>query len=168
MAYPSFRGCHSLLFRIHRSFDGLIHLAVSGATAEISAERAANFWLCWFWIFGKQMLDGHNESRSTVTALCSAPVAVSFLNCRETAVLAHALDRRNFLTFATSRQQRARHHRNTVDEYSAGAARGVVTAALGSGEVEVLPQYIEQQFARLECELVSAAVNAKFYEFFFH
>src|ERR1700686_479007 len=113
------------------------------------------------------MLDGHDESRSAIAALRSAPVAVSFLNGGEAPVFAYALDRRNLLTLATGGQKGACHHRYTVNEYSACAAGRVVTSTLGSGQIEVLAQHIEQELARLESELARAAVDAKFYEFFF-
>src|SRR5438552_13495389 len=79
-------GAPSLL-RLNCSFDCLIHLAVSGAAAQISAEGVTDFLFRWLRIFGQQMLYRHDESRSAEAALRAAPVAIGFLNRRQAAVL---------------------------------------------------------------------------------
>src|SRR5439155_15762218 len=87
-------GATSLL-RLNCSFDCLIHLAVSGAAAQISAESVANFVFRRFWILDQQMLYCHDESWSAEAALGTAPVAIGFLNRRQAAVLTDAFDRGN-------------------------------------------------------------------------
>ena len=83
-------------------------------------------------------------------------------------MLADAFNGRNLLAFATGRQQRARHHRHSIDQHRASATRGVVAPALGPSELQLLPQNVEQQRIRLNCKFVPAAIHAKFDEFFFH
>src|SRR5580658_7439044 len=106
------------------------------------------------------MFNSHNESRSAIAALRSTPVTIGFLNGGEPSVFTHSLNRRDFLTFTAGRKEGARHHRNAVHEHRAGAAGGIVTAALGSGQVDILTQHIKQQLAGLECELARAAVDS--------
>src|SRR5437879_9076767 len=104
-------GATSLL-RLNCSFDCLIHLAVSGAAAQISAESAANFVFRRLRILGQQMLYRHDESRRAEATLRTARVAISFLNRGQTAMLADTLDGGHLPPFATGRQHRAREHRS--------------------------------------------------------
>ena len=147
------------MFGINRSLDGLIHLAVARASAKIPAKRGANLLLRRLRIFSQQMLDGHDKSWSAIATLRSAPIAIGFLNGGKASMLTHTLDRRNFLSLTTGGQQCARHHGDTVNQHSACAAGGVVAAAFGSGELDILTKHIEQQFAGLEGELMRAAVD---------
>src|SRR5438034_9106751 len=84
-------GATSLL-RLNCSFDCLIHLAVSGAAAQISGESVANFVFRRLWILGQQMIYRHDESRRAEAKLPTAPVAINVMNCGHTAVLAETLD----------------------------------------------------------------------------
>src|SRR5207248_10648030 len=114
-------GATSLL-RLNCSFDCLIHLAVSGAAAQISAESAANFVFRRLRILGQQMLYRHDESRRAEATLRTAPVAISFLNRRQAAVLTDAFDRGNLVPFATGREHGAREHGSTVKQHRASTA----------------------------------------------
>src|SRR5689334_624382 len=67
------------LLGVNCSFDGLVHLRVSGTAAEIARQRAADVFISGLRIFRKQMFHGHDEAGRAVSALCPAPVAVSFL-----------------------------------------------------------------------------------------
>src|SRR5579864_4881857 len=114
------------------------------------------------------MFDRHHESGSAEAALCTAPVAVSLLDCGQSSMLADSFNGRDLLAFATCREQRAREHRRSVDEYGACSTRGIVTAALRSRELQVLAQGVEKQLVRLDCKFVRAPVDPKFEELFFH
>src|SRR5437879_1060055 len=115
-------GATSLL-RLNCSFDCLIHLAVSGAAAQISAESAANFVFRRFWILGQQMLYRHDESRSAESTLRAAPVAIAFLNRGHTAMTADPFDRGNILPLATGRKHREREYGYDVEQTSAHPVR---------------------------------------------
>src|SRR5579872_981540 len=109
-------GIHPFTFRLDRRPNGFIHLVVSGAAAQIAAERRANVGFRGIWVLGKQRLHRHNEAGGTVAALRSTPVAISFLDCGKAAMFADSFDRGDLLPFATSCQQRTRHHGNPIDE----------------------------------------------------
>ena len=158
----------SFLLRIDRRANRLVHLRISGAAAEIAAERFANFVFGGLGIVGQQPAHGHHESRSAESALRAAEIAISLLQCRQPAVVGDAFDGGDLLPLATGRQHGAREHGHAVDLHRAGAAGGVVASPLGAGQIEVLAQDVEQQLVRLDGQLVSASVNAKFNEFFFH
>src|SRR5437762_5586952 len=92
---------HSLLLGFYGRFDGLVHLAVAGAAAEIAAEGLANFCIGRIGIGRQQMCDRHHEAGGAEAALSPAPVAVSFLDCSESAVFGDAFDAGDLLPFAT-------------------------------------------------------------------
>jgi hypothetical protein len=56
-------------------------------------------------------------------------------------------------------ENRARLHGATVEVHRAGAAVRGVAADLGAGEVEVLPQEVDEQSARLDLELDRPTVD---------
>src|SRR5207253_1068865 len=109
---------------------------VAGAAAQIAAERFANLVLCWIRILLEQRRDRTHESGGAEAALRSTPISVSFLDGGQRAVLGDAFDSRDlrsalvFIECDAARQHRAREHRRAVDQYSAGAATGVIAAAL--------------------------------------
>src|SRR5215471_9903622 len=73
---------HPSLLRLNRRFDCLIHLSVTGATAEISAQRVADILFCWVGIPIEQCLHRNHKTGGTVTALRPAPIAIRLLDCR--------------------------------------------------------------------------------------
>src|SRR4051812_1667528 len=102
--------CHSLLFGVNRGLDGLIHLAVASATAEIATECATNFCFSRIRIGRQYVFHCHDESWRAETALRASPVAICLLDCSKTAVLAHSLDSGDRLSFATGGQHCAGQH----------------------------------------------------------
>src|SRR6266852_3110855 len=86
-----------LLLRRNRRLYRRIHLAVARTAAQIAAQRRSNVSFRRIGVLRQQRLHGHDEARSAEAALCAAPVAVGLLNRCQTAMLAHALDGRNFL-----------------------------------------------------------------------
>src|SRR5579872_1003215 len=122
VSYGSLRGGRSFLLCFDRGLDGLIHLAVAGAAAEIAAQSAANFIVGGIWIMSEEVANRHHETRRAVATLRSAPVAVSFLDGGEAAMLADAFDRGDLLAFATGGEYGAGEHGDAVDLNRAGAA----------------------------------------------
>src|SRR5260370_19730319 len=132
-------GCDSSLLRRNRRLYRRIHLAVARTATQIAAHRRSNISLRRIGILRQQRLHGHDESRRAKTALRAAPIAISFLDRRQTAMLAHALDGRDFLLLATRGQQRAGHHRDTIHQHGTGAAGRLIAAALRASEPQILP-----------------------------
>src|SRR5579864_9079283 len=75
------------LLRFNRRLDCLVHLRVAGAAAQISAQRVLDLFFAWLGITVKQRLYRDHESRCAETALRAAPVAISFLDGRQRAVI---------------------------------------------------------------------------------
>src|SRR6185437_2087930 len=144
------RRSHSLLLSLDGGFDCLIHLVVSGAAAQVPAQCMTDFPLGRIRVARKQALHRHNESRSTVAALCSSPIAIRFLNCCQAAMLAHTFDRGDLLLLATGGQQRTGEHGHPIHKHCARAAGRIIAAALGAGEFQIFAQHIQKQFARLD------------------
>src|SRR5712671_6877351 len=89
---PLFRTYCPLLFCGNRRPNRLVHLAVTGAAAQIAAQGHADFSLRRIRILGQERLHCHHEAGSAKAALRSTPVAVRFLDRRQTAMLAYAFD----------------------------------------------------------------------------
>jgi len=149
-------------------FNRLIHLVVSGASAQVPAQCASNLFVRWIGIHREQVFDRHDEARRAETALCTSPIAVSFLDRGQAAVFTHAFDGRDLLPFATGREHGAGKHRDAIHLHGARSAGRVVTATLGASKLQVQTQSVQQKRAGLECKLMGPAVDAEFDEFFFH
>src|SRR3954469_9387556 len=83
-----------------RTYRG-VHLVVAGATAQIAAQSTAHFCFRRIWVLRQERLDGHDEPRRAVAALCTAPVPISFLNRCQASVLSHTFDGRDLLCLTT-------------------------------------------------------------------
>src|SRR5579872_734996 len=86
----------SRLLRLNRSLDCQIHLVVAGTAAEITTQRPADFVVGRFRISLQQGSYRDHEARRTVSALRSAPLAVCFLNCSQSAMFGDAFDGSDF------------------------------------------------------------------------
>ena len=73
--------------------------------------------------------------------------------------LRQALDSRHPGSRGGDRQSKARIDTPAVDQHRAGAALPVVATLFGAGELQVLAQRIEERDARVEAELMIAAVD---------
>src|ERR1700730_11284311 len=159
---------YSLLLGHHRGLNRLVHLVVPSATAQIPAERAADFFFCWLGVHCQQMPYGHNETRRAKSTLCSSPVAISLLDSGQAAAFTHTFYGGDLLPFTAGRQHGAGEHGNAIHLDSTGATRRIVAATLGAGKLQVQTQCVKQQRAGLDSELEGAAVDAKFDELFSH
>src|SRR5437867_12774918 len=79
----------------------------------------------------------------------------------QVAAAGHALDRRDLATVGERGKQQTRFHALAVDEDGAGAALAEPASFLRAGEVQVLPQRIEQRRAWVEDLLMLAAIDAQ-------
>jgi len=149
-------------------FNCLIHLAIARAAAQVAAQGVADFGIGGMGICGKQMLYRHHEAGGAETALRASPVTVSFLDSGQSAVLADTFDRGDLLAFAACCQHSAGKGRHAINQNSAGATGGIITSALGAGELQVLAERIEQQAIGHDRQLMRAAIHSEFEKLFFH
>jgi hypothetical protein len=143
-------------------------LAIAGAAAQVAAQGVADFGIGWIGICGKQVLYRHHEAGSAEAALRASPVTISFLNSGQSTVFADAFDRGDLLALAARGQQGAGEGRHAINQNGTGPAGGIVTAALGAGELQVLTERIEQQAIGHNRQLVRAAIHSEFEKLFFH
>src|SRR5262245_15338109 len=78
------------LLGFDRGLDRLVHLRVTGAAAEISAESMADVFFCWIGIAIEQRLNCDHEARGAVAALSAAPIAIGLLDGGQSAVIGNA------------------------------------------------------------------------------
>ena len=110
----------------------------------------------------QQRRGGADLPRRAVAALEAVVADEGGLQRVEAAVGREPLDGDDLLPAAVhDREGEAGVVAPAVDEDGAGAARALVAAFLGAGEVEVLAQGVEERGARIEAELVDAAVDVE-------
>jgi len=85
----------------------------------------------------------------------------SLLDWMELAVLGETLDRRHLRPLGGCGENQAAVHPPSVQMHGASAALTEVTALLGTGQLQVLAQQIEQCGARINWDLVAAAIDAQ-------
>ena len=77
----------------------------------------------------------------------------------ELAVGGESLDRLDLCAVGLDREHHAALHEHTVDENGAGAAVAGVAADVTAGQVEVVPDEVDEQAASLDLALVLHAVD---------
>jgi hypothetical protein len=77
----------------------------------------------------------------------------------ELAIARQALDRRHLATLAADRERQAGQHASPVHPHRAGAARALITPLLRPGQIEVLPQGVEQAHPRLQVDHAPLTVD---------
>src|SRR5258708_3332143 len=160
-------------FRCNRRLDRLIHLRIPGAAAEIATQRVAYVFFTRLGIFIEQRFHRDHETRSAIAALCSAPIAIGFLDGGERTVLCNAFYRGDLrsailICGSTHGLHGAAQRRRSVHQDGTGPAGRIIASTLGAGQLQLLPQNVQQQGVRLRRQFVAAAVHAKLDEFFFH
>src|SRR5581483_2496113 len=102
-----------------------------------------------------------NHSRLAKAALKTAVLDECFLERMELAVLRQPLDRQHRTAAHFESERRARAHRTAVHRQRAGAANLHVAGALGAGQPQLLAHHVEQQFMRLDLDLLQPAVESE-------
>src|SRR6185312_2068375 len=80
--------------RHYRGLDRLIHLVIARTTAQVPAQRVPYIFFRRIRIAVEQRFHRDHEPRRAVAALCSAPVAIGFLDGRQRAVISNTFHRR--------------------------------------------------------------------------
>jgi hypothetical protein len=108
----------------------------------------------------EQVRPADQHPRRAVAALQAVVLRERLLERRQLAVLGREpLDGRDLGAVGLWREQHAALHRRAVQEHGAGAAVPGVAADVGSGQVEVVADEVDEQLARLDLALVALAVD---------
>jgi hypothetical protein len=103
----------------------------------------------------------HHLAGCAEAALKGIVIDEGLLNRMEFAVLGKTLDRRHLRAFGRRGKNHTTVHASSVQMHSAGAAFTEIAAFLGARQLQVLAQQIEQCGARINWDLVAAAIDAQ-------
>ena len=137
------------------------NLRVARAAAEVAGERVVDFRIRGFGIFREQALSGKDHARRAIAALRAALFGKTELQRVEVVILRDAFNGCDVVVGVGGREHNAGHLRLAIHEHGAGAATGIVAAALGARQPQVLSQNVEKEFICGKVEFVALAVDAK-------
>src|SRR5690242_12293408 len=120
-------------------------LHVSGAAADVAAERFENFSVTRIRISPQKAGRCHDEAGRAVTTLRSKLFVEAALYSRELPVGSKRLDRVDALAVDSCCQRQARQRRAVLDQHRASPAFAAVASGFGAGEPYFFAQVIEQQ-----------------------
>src|SRR5215813_4163930 len=138
--------------------DGGLDADICAAAAEIAAHAHLDLFRRRRGMFFEQRRAGHDEAGSAKAALLRVVVPEGLLDRMEIAVLFESFDGPNLLALRLDGQRRAGINRLAVHDHRAGAACGAVADAFGPGDVQIVPQRVEQSDARFDAQLLRGAV----------
>jgi hypothetical protein len=133
--------------------DGGMDIAVGPAATQVAAHR-----LAYPGIVGggmrilEQCHGGHDLSRATVAALVGVMGEKCRLNRVKLSVFRQPFDGGDRLPLAHHRQAQTGIHRAAIDVHRTGAALAMVTALLGTTELQLIAQHIKQDGLRRDVE----------------
>src|SRR5262249_32955623 len=146
-------GCARLVFggRSVRGTDRVDDVLIARTPAEIALEPRADPLLARMPLTLKQLQRAHHHAWSAETTL-QGVVAVKRRQQRmlRVALLAQALDRVNRRAIRLDGQDRTRLHGVAVQAPGARAALGGVASDVRTGDAEILPQQVNEQFSGLD------------------
>src|SRR5262249_3215327 len=134
-------------------------LQVTRASTKVAGESLTQFLIAGVGIPGQEALGREDHSRGAETALGAALQGETELQRIELSALRQALDRGDLRTLIGNRQHQAGHLGHAIDQNRTSTATGVIAAAFGSGQAEVLAQDVQQQPVGLGYEPVLFAVH---------
>src|SRR2546423_3444269 len=134
---------------------------VAAAAAEVAAHPLANLVVGFRVSFAQQRGGGAELPRRAVAALEGVVADEGGLQRAHVVRAREPLDGDDLSPAVHDREGEAGVVTPAVDEDCTGAARALVASFLRAGEVEVLPQRVEERRAWVEAELVDAAVDVE-------
>ena len=113
------------------------------------------------WVRHQQRPRGHDHPRRAVAALDGEFLNKAALEHIQLAVFRKALDRQHMPSLQLDRQRQAGVHRPAVNDHGAGAAFPLGAAFLGSRQVQILTQNVEQPSVRLRFQRHRPRIHIK-------
>ena len=148
---------HLVLRRPHRRDDVLI----AGAAAEVRRQHVEHVLVADVGVLLQRVHRQHQEARRAEAALQAVMRDERALQRMQRAVLRQSLDGADLLALRLHREHQARAHRLVADDDGAGAADAVLAADVRAGQPAILADRVDQRLARLDADVVLAAVDGE-------
>src|SRR6185437_2360353 len=144
-----------------RELDGLVDLDVTGASAEVARQHVLDLIAAGTRIRRDERLGDEQDGGRAVPALGRAQVGERLLQRMEPGSLGHPLDGLHRFAGAGQAQDEAREDGDAIHEHGTGAALAELTAVLGPGEPQVLPEDFQERLVGGERDLCRFAVDGE-------
>src|SRR5262249_19441404 len=141
--------------------DGGDDVRIGTAAADVAAHELTDLLVGARPSLRKQPDRRHDLARRAKAALKPIVANERRLHGVQDAVARQALDRRHLAAVALRRQRQARQHALAVGQDRARPARPLVAPLLGAGQLEMIPQRIQQRHAAVKPQPPRTTVNAQ-------
>src|SRR5258708_2341819 len=158
LAPPHFAGGHA---------DGLENILVASAAAGISCDGFADLLVGRFCILVQQMKRGEKETRRAVTALQPVAFRKRVLHRMKCAVRGKTFHGSDLAAICHRRKECARLYGSAVHEDGAGATIAGVATDVGSRQIQILSQEVDEQRSRLNHRFSRPAIHTNPHPYFF-
>src|SRR6478672_10825339 len=139
--------------------DGGDDVLIARTATEVSLDRVADLVVGRIGVARQQVDRGHDHARGAEAALQSVLLPEGRLHRVELIAVGKALDGLDLRAVGLDGEHRARLDRPAIDVDGAGAALAGVAADVGAGQVEILPQRLDEESPGLDVELVGCAID---------
>jgi hypothetical protein len=136
---------------------------MSAAATQVPSQRLFNLRVRRLGVIVEQGFGGHDHTADTVAALDGLLVDEGLLNLVHLLGVAQAFDCRDRFILRRADRSDAGTNRVAVHDYSASAALSQSAAELGTVQLQVVAQSVEQRHLRLDVDGLRPAVNAQLY-----
>jgi hypothetical protein len=136
-------------------------LHVAGAATKISSQTGADIFLGWLGISLKQIDGSEHHSGSADAALSATMIDKRLLHGMKPVVAGNAFDRSYLSTAHLHNWNQATVNDLTVDDHRARATLTLATTFLGSSQLQLVAQDVEQPRHRKHLDLPRLTVNLK-------
>src|SRR5262249_29710740 len=141
--------------------DGGDDVRIGTAAADVATHDLADLLVGARPSLRQQRDRRHDLARRAEAALKPIVANERFLHGVQAAVTRQTLDRRHLAAVALRRPRQARQHALAVGQDRAGPAPPLVAPLLGAGQLEPIPQRVQQRHAAVKPQPPRAAVNAQ-------
>src|SRR5215469_14220467 len=152
---------HGLSSLLRGSRDGGAYSPVGAAAANVAAQSVQQIFCAGIGILVEYRFAGHHKPRGAEAALRRIVVDEGLLNRVQLAFLRQRFNREDLAALGLNRQHRAGIHWAVVEHHRAGAAFALVADPLRAGQIESVPQRVQQRNPRLQHRLHLAAVDSE-------
>jgi len=143
------------------ALDGLDDVVIARATTDVAFEAFPNFLLGGVWMVFEQLHSRHHHARRTETALKAMTLAEGRLHRMQFALVTEPFDRRDLGALRLHSQDRAGFNGATVHVHGTGAALSGVATHVGSGEMQLVADQLDQEGPGININLNGTPVHGE-------
>jgi hypothetical protein len=138
--------------------DCFKNLDVAGAAAKISGQSFPYLIHGGISLLVQQMMGRENHSRRADAALCTSAIQESLLETIQPGACGQSFDGNDFRILDLKHWYEATVYQRAVQQHGAGATLAFATSFFGSGQSQLVPQYVQQSLHRINAQRLRLAV----------